>query len=131
MSGSRISPSMQDGRAFTNYVSSGLYNNYLESAFRTPDDTEYRAFLQKNARDVEKKIGQLTAFYVKPPVLKQSKLSVVGDADPRLTSAPVGYQQDILSKQYNQQLAAFNTVAGQQRQYSEYLDYKNVSPYPQ
>ena len=128
---SRISPAMQDGRAFTNYVSSGLYNNYLESVFKTPDVTEYRAFLQKNARDVEKKVGQLTAFYVKPPVLKQSKLNVAGDADPRLISAPVGYQQNILGNQYNQQLAAFNTVAGQQRQFSEYLDYKNVSPYPQ
>ncbi|AGE50073.1 hypothetical protein ATCVCanal1_119L [Acanthocystis turfacea Chlorella virus Canal-1] len=128
---SRISPAMSDGRAFTNYVSSGLYNNYLESVFKTPDDTDYRAFLQKNAREVEKKVGQLTAFYVRPPVLKQSKLNVTGDPDARLTAAPVGYQQNILSKQYNAQLAAFNTVAGQQRQYSEYLDYNNVSPYPQ
>lgn len=129
--GSRMMPAMADGRAFTNYVSSGLYNNYLESAFKTPDDTDYRAFLQKNAREVEKKVGQLTAFYVRPPVLKQSKLKVTGETDPRLVSAPVGYQQNILGNQYNQQLAAFNTIAGQQRQYSEYLDYKNVSPYPQ
>ena len=127
---SRIAPAMSDGRAFTNYVSSGLYNNYLESVFKTPDDTDYRAFLQKNAREVEKKVGQLTAFYVRPPVLKQSKLHVVGDADPRLTSAPVGYQQKIMNSQYNKQLAQFNTVAAQQRQYSEYLDYNNVSPYP-
>jgi hypothetical protein len=122
---------MSDGRAFTNYVSSGLYNNYLESVFKTPDDSEYRAYLQKNARDVEKKVNKLTAFYVKPPVLKPSKLNVVGDTNARLTSAPVGYDQKILSSQYNRQLAAFNTVAAQQRQYSETLDYRNVSPYPQ
>ncbi|AGE55545.1 hypothetical protein ATCVMN08101_139L [Acanthocystis turfacea Chlorella virus MN0810.1] len=128
---SRIAPAMSDGRAFTNYVSSGLYNNYLESVFKTPDDTDYRAFLQKNARDVEKKVGQLTAFYVKPPVLKQSKLKVVGDDNPSVVSAPVGYQQNIMSKQYNRQLAEFNTVAGQQRRFAEYLDYNNVSPYPQ
>ena len=129
--GSRIAPAMSDGRAFTNYVSSGLYNNYLESVFKTPEDTEYRAFLQNNAREVEKKVGQLTAFYVRPPVLKPSKLKVTGESDPRLTSAPVGYQQNILSNQYNRQLAEFNTVASQQRRYSEYLDYQNVSPYPQ
>ena len=129
--GSRISPAMQDGRAFTNYVSSGLYNNYLESVFKTPEDTEYRAFLQKNAREVEKKVGKLTAFYVKPPVLKPSKLNVTGDADPRMTSAPVKYDQKILSKSYYDQLAKFNTVANQQLMYNEYIDYNNVSPYPQ
>lgn len=129
--GSRITSGMSDGRAFTNYVSSGLYNNYLESTFKTPDDTDYRAFLQKNAREVEKKVGQLTAFYVRPPVIKQSKLKVVGDDNPTLVSAPVGYQQSIMNKQYNQQLAAFNTVASEQRRFNETLDYQNVSPYPQ
>jgi hypothetical protein len=125
--GSRIAPAMSDGRAFTNYVSSGLYNNYLGSVFKTPEDTEYRAFLQKNAREVEKKVNKLTAFYVKPPVLKKTKLTVVGDTDAHMTSAPVGYNQKILSQSYNNQLARFNTIAGQQRQYSEYLDYNNVS----
>ena len=124
---SRISPAMSDGRAFTNYVSSGLYNNYLESVFKTPDDTEYRAYLQKNARDVEKKVNKLTAFYVNPPVLKPTKLSVTGDSDARMTSAPVNYDQKILSQSYYNQLAKFNTVAGQNRQYLERLDYTNVA----
>ena len=127
MTGSRLTSGLSDGRAFTNYVSSGLYNNYLESVFKTRDDSDYRAYLQKNAREVEKTIGKLTAFYVKPPVLKPSKLNVTGDADARMTSAPVNYDQKILSKSYYDQLAKFNTVAAQQNMYNEYIDYRNVA----
>jgi hypothetical protein len=64
-------------------------------------------------------------------VLKPSKLDVTGDADPRMTSAPVKYDQKILSKSYYDQLNKFNTVAAQQLQYNEYIDYNNVSPNPQ
>lgn len=120
---------MSDGRQFTNYVSSGLYNNYLEAQFKTPEDSEYRAFLQKNAREVEKKINKLAVTYIKPPVLKESKLKVEGDPDARLTAAPAGSSQKILDAAYRERLRQFNTVASQQAQYLEQLDEDNYSPF--
>ena len=125
--GSRILPSMSDGRAFTNYVSSGLYNNYLEAQFKTPEDSEYRAYLQKNAKAVQQKIGRLTAVYVKPPVMPKSNLKVEGDPNARMTSASPDYTQRILDDSYYKRVANFNTVVAQQNQYLLGLDNKNYS----
>ena len=124
--GSRIMPAMADGRQFTNYVSSGLYNNALEAKFKTPDDSEYRAYLQKNAASVKKTIGQLTAFYVKPPVMPKTKLNVQGETNAHMVSAPVNYDQKILDKGYYKGIAKFNTSANQQKQYLMNLDNQNV-----
>lgn len=126
---SRIMPAMSDGRSFTNYVSSGLYNNYLEAQFKTPLDSEYRAYLQNNSREVEKKINKLTVTYVNPPVLKTSKLKVSGDPNAKTFSAPVGYDQKILDDSYRKNLAKFNTVASQQMQYLESLDEDNYASF--
>ena len=60
--GSRIKPALEDGRSFTNYVSSGIYNNYLEDKFKIHSDSNYRLFLQKNAKQVEKVTNALTAY---------------------------------------------------------------------
>ena len=109
---SRIMPAMSDGRSFTNYVSSGLYNNFLESKFGVKDDTEYRRYLQKNAKEVEKVVGSLTAFYVKPPVFPSSNLRVVGDPDAALVSAPVKYDQQILNRNYTDSLLNKQTKTG-------------------
>lgn len=123
--GSRMMPAMSDGRAFTNYVSSGLYNNYLEAQFKTPDSSDYRAYLQQNAKAVEQKINRLTAVYIKPPVMQKSTLKVEGDPNARMTSAAPDYNQRILDDSYNQRIAQFNTVASQQKQYLLGLDNKN------
>jgi len=61
---SRINPAMSDGRAFTSYVSSGLYNNDLERKFGVTNDTEYRAFLQNNSEKVMKTVTALTMFNI-------------------------------------------------------------------
>ncbi|AGE54262.1 hypothetical protein PBCVIL52s1_519L [Paramecium bursaria Chlorella virus IL-5-2s1] len=108
--GSRIMPAMADGRSFTNYVSSGLYNNYLEGKFKTPEDSEYRAFLQKNAKEVEKTINALTVYYVKPPVMPKVKLNVTGDANAKMTDAPVDYNQRILDNSYTDTMSKFQRV---------------------
>jgi hypothetical protein len=118
---------MSDGRQFTNYVSSGLYNNYLEAQFKTPDDSQYRAYLQKNAKAVEQKINRLTAIYVKPPVMPKSNLRVEGEPNASLTAAGVNYDQKILDKAYTDRLAQFNTVSAQQKMYLERLDRQNVA----
>ncbi|AGE51165.1 hypothetical protein PBCVCVG1_407L [Paramecium bursaria Chlorella virus CVG-1] len=122
---SRIMPAMSDGRAFTNYVSSGLYNNYLEAQFKTPEDSQYRAYLQKNAKAVEEKIGRLTAVYIKPPVMPKSNLKVEGDPNARMTAAGPDYSQRILDDNYYKRVAQFNTVASQQKQYLLGIDNKN------
>jgi len=69
---SRINPAMSDGRAFTSYVSSGLYNQDLGRKFGITDDNAYRAFLQTNSEKVMKTVTALTMFNVpdnrrKPP----------------------------------------------------------------
>lgn len=61
---SRINPAMSDGRAFTSYVSSGLYNQELERKFGIKDDNAYRAFLQNNSEKVMKTVSALTMFSI-------------------------------------------------------------------
>ena len=127
---SRIMPAMSDGRSFTNYVSSGLYNNYLEAQFKTPLDSEYRAYLQNNSREVEKKINKLTVTYVNPPVMKTSKLNVAGDpTDARVSAAPAGQSQKILDESYRKNLRKFNANAARQLQYLESLDEDNYASF--
>ena len=63
---SRITPAMSDGRSFTNYVSSGIYNTYLEQKFAIPDDTEYRHYLQANADKVMKIANTVRVVDVPP-----------------------------------------------------------------
>ena len=100
----------REGINVTNYVSSGLYNNYLEGKFNTPGDSEYRAFLQKNAKEVEKTINALTVYYVKPPVMPKVKLNVTGDANAKMTAAPVDYNQRILNNSYTDTMTKFQRV---------------------
>jgi hypothetical protein len=61
---SRINPAMSDGRAFTSYVSSGLYDQDLGRKFGITDDTAYRAFLQNNSEKVMKTVTALTMFNI-------------------------------------------------------------------
>ena len=69
---SRINPAMSDGRAFTTYLSSGIYNQQLESEAGVHNDTSYRAFLQNNAEKVRGMMGRLTPFSAPgiPPIQK-------------------------------------------------------------
>ena len=106
--GSRIMPAMSDGRAFTNFVSSGIYNNYLEDKFKTPEDSQYRQFLQRNAKEVEKVTNSLTAYYVKPPKMPTVVRRVEGDPDARMTAGLVGQTQTILNANYYKNLSNFN-----------------------
>lgn len=71
---SRINPAMSDGRAFTSYVSSGLYNNELERKFGVKNDTEYRAFLQNNSEKVMKTVTALTMFNIPMVTPKQPSI---------------------------------------------------------
>ena len=45
---SRISPVMSDGRAFTNYMSSGQFEQSIMRKYGINDELEYRLFLQRN-----------------------------------------------------------------------------------
>ena len=105
---SRIMPALSDGRSFTNYVSSGIYNNYLEDKFKTPDDSQYRQFLQKNAKQVEKVTNSLTAYYVKPPKMPKVVRTVEGEPDAHMTAGLVGQQQTILDANYYKNLSRYN-----------------------
>lgn len=44
----RIAPVMSDGRAFTNYMSSGHLEQAIMRKYGISDELEYRAFLQRN-----------------------------------------------------------------------------------
>lgn len=106
--GSRIMPAMSDARAFTNYVSSGIYNNYLEDKFDISSDSNYRKFLQKNAKQVEKVTNSLTAYYVKPPKMPKVVQRVQGEPDAQMTAGVLGQPQKILSSNYYKNLSRFN-----------------------
>ena len=106
--GSRIMPALSDGRSFTNYVSSGIYNNYLEDKFHTPSDSNYRMFLQRNAKQVEKVTNSLVAYYVKPPKMPQVAQRVEGEPDAHMVAGPAGHQQPILNAAYYKNLSRFN-----------------------
>jgi hypothetical protein len=101
-------PALSDGRSFTNYVSSGIYNNYLEDKFKIDSDSSYRQFLQKNAKQVEKVTNSLTAYYVKPPTMPKVTRKVQGESDVHMVAAPAGQQQPILNAGYYNNLSRFN-----------------------
>jgi len=45
----RIAPAMSDGgRSFTNFVSSGLYEQMMQQKFGITGELQYRMFLQRN-----------------------------------------------------------------------------------
>lgn len=106
--GSRIMPAMADGRSFTNYVSSGIYNNFLEDKFHTLSDSKYRQYLQKNAKSVEKVTNTLTAYYVQPPVMPKSTIKPHGDSDAKMTAGFLDQPQRILDANYYKNLTRFN-----------------------
>ena len=106
--GSRIVPAMSDARAFTNYVSSGLYNNYLEDKFNTVDDSAYRMYLQKNTKNVEKVINSLTAYYVQPPKMPKVALKVAGGSDEHGVPGIYGQPDKVLNASYYKTLNQFN-----------------------
>lgn len=107
--GSRIMPAMSDSRSFTNYVSSGLYDNYLEDKFKTTSDSSYRMFLQKNTKQVMQVINGLTAYNVTPPKMPKVTRRVVGDPDAQMTSARYGDTNRILDANYYKNIAGFNS----------------------
>lgn len=63
---SRITPAMSDGRSFTNYVSSGIYNTYLSHRVGAANDTVYREILQTHADQVMKITTRLMTVNVQP-----------------------------------------------------------------
>lgn len=63
---SRITPAMSDGRSFTNYVSSGIYNTFIERKFSIDDDTEYRRYLQEHADKILKFSNQVRVVDIQP-----------------------------------------------------------------
>jgi hypothetical protein len=67
---SRITPAMSDGRSFTNYVSSGIYNTYLGHRLGVPNDTVYREYLQTHADQVMKITTRLMTVSVQPAAIQ-------------------------------------------------------------
>ena len=102
-----------------------MYNNYLEATFKTPKDSQYREYLQKNAKAVKQKIGRLTAVYIKPPVMPKSNLKVEGESNACMTAAEPDYSQKILDDSYYKRVAQQNTVAFQQKMYLLGINNKN------
>ena len=43
---------MSDGRMFTNYLSNRMYNDYVKYSNDIKVNTDYKAFLQKNASNI-------------------------------------------------------------------------------
>ena len=43
---------MSDGRIFTNYLSNRMYNDYIKYTNDIKVNTDYKAFLQKNATNI-------------------------------------------------------------------------------
>lgn len=72
---------MSDGRSFTNYLSSGIYNTYLEEKLGVPNDTSFREFLQTRGDQVMKSMNQLMAVDIRPDVQSRTKPSTAVGAD--------------------------------------------------
>ena len=89
-------------------MSSGIYNNYLEDKFNISSDSSYRQFLQRNAKQVEKVINSLTAYYVKPPRMPKVTRKVQGEPDVHMIPAPAGQSQRILNAGYYNNISRFN-----------------------
>ena len=51
---SRVNPAMSDARAFTNYMSPGLYDAALQRKYGVADPGQYRQFLQRYGAVVRK-----------------------------------------------------------------------------
>lgn len=57
-------PALSDGRMFTSYLSAGQREDMLQRRFGTPNENQYRMFLQHNAGRVA---SQLTALQTLRP----------------------------------------------------------------
>lgn len=57
----RIMPAPSDGRAFTNYMSAGLYEVKLQHRVGATSEAQYRAYLQANAARVAGMARQVRA----------------------------------------------------------------------
>lgn len=83
----RITPALSDGRAFTNYVSSGIYNQALERQFGVPNDTSFRHYAQNNADELTR--VQNSLLYVRVPTPQPRPLTgQLPGAEVRDTPAP-------------------------------------------
>lgn len=81
---------MSDGRSFTNYLSSGIYNTYLEQKFGVPSDTSFREFLQTRGDQVMKTTNQLMAVDIRPEMAfpRTKPSTAVGAGDIKDAFAP-------------------------------------------
>jgi hypothetical protein len=98
------------GRVFTNYISPGLYANYLERVFKTPNDTLFRHFMQDHPTEVLRVTNALTVTHVKPPKMPKSTLKVKGGANAHMTEGQVGGSDRILPRSYLKDVARFNSI---------------------
>lgn len=69
---SRISPAMSDGRAFTNYMSSGHFEQAMMRKYGISDELEYRLFLQRNGPLVANDTRVMNVTLFKPGTVPMS-----------------------------------------------------------
>ena len=98
----------REGVPVTNYVSPGIYQNYLEKKFYEDGkngpgvgNRTFRNWMQNNSSIVMNEVNKLSVVRVNTPSLPQSTLNVAGEpVDSTTTPAPVGYSQSILGPNY-------------------------------
>jgi hypothetical protein len=59
---SRIAPALADGRAFTNYLTTNAYEDYLQKKFKQPSASAYRLYLQQHADEVLRESRKLVVI---------------------------------------------------------------------
>ena len=64
---SRVNPAMSDARAFTNYMSPGLYDAALQRKYGVADPGQYRQFLQRYGAVVRQESDAMRSFVPPPP----------------------------------------------------------------
>ena len=69
---SRIAPVMSDGRAFTNYMSSGHFEKAIMRKYGITDELEYRMFLQRNGALVANDTRMMRVTKFKPGTVPMS-----------------------------------------------------------
>lgn len=62
----RITPSLSDGRSFTNYLSAGQREELAKRRYGIVDELQYRMFLQKNGDLVANDTRKLRVLRVRP-----------------------------------------------------------------
>lgn len=53
-------PGMADGRYFTSYLPSGILNTHIQEHYKIVSGSQYRAFLQQNAKSVKDAMKKLS-----------------------------------------------------------------------